>query len=311
MKRHKVLATVVDAGQCRYYRPGRSFVLAGFTPRGICDSAYAVLSRDVQTLAYGGRLPWQKDGRVRTRCPDPDGALWELYVDDQTEIGRAGGSDQGTCSETAFWKVDVCHGRERGCRFAVTGLQPLKMQIEAALQGSGWRHFLDHRDSGPLLPHQRLKISLAACPNACTQPQIKDIGLMACLYPLRVKPGCTACGTCKNVCAEKAITVKNGTAHLNPRRCVGCGMCVKACPSKTIVAGDTAFRVLVGGRLGRRPRWAMELPVRVSAEEAAGAVERLLSRMLREARPGDSASDVTTRLRVETLTETLRSPKEI
>lgn len=311
MRRHRVVATVVDAGQCRYYRLGRSFALTGFTPRGICDSAYAVLSRDAHTLAYGGRLPWQKDGRVRTRCPDPHGALWELSVDDQAEIGWAAGSGRETCSETAFWKVDVCHGWERGCRFAVIDLQPLKMQIETILQGSDWQRFPDCRDSGSLPPHQRLKIALAACPNACTQPQVKDIGLVACRYPLRVKPGCTACGMCENVCAEKAVTVKNGTARLNPRRCVGCGMCVKTCPSKTIVAGDTAFRILVGGGLGRRPRWAMELPVRVRSEEAAGAVERLLSRMLREARPGDRASDVTTRLRVETLTKTLRSPKEI
>jgi uncharacterized repeat protein (TIGR04076 family) len=76
--KRRVIARVVDAGECPYYGVGREFVLSGFTPKGVCDSAYAVLSRDAQTMRCGGRLPWQKDGRVLTRCPDPTGALWEL-----------------------------------------------------------------------------------------------------------------------------------------------------------------------------------------------------------------------------------------
>jgi len=76
--KRKVIARVVDAGECPYYEAGREFVLGGFTPKGVCDSAYAVLSRDAQTMRCGGRLPWQRDGRVLTRCPDPTGALWEL-----------------------------------------------------------------------------------------------------------------------------------------------------------------------------------------------------------------------------------------
>ena len=82
MKRRRVTATVIDPGQCRYYRKGQRFVLRGLTPKGVCDSAYAVLARDAQTMAYGGKLPWEKDGRILTRCPDPEGALWELRLSD-------------------------------------------------------------------------------------------------------------------------------------------------------------------------------------------------------------------------------------
>jgi uncharacterized repeat protein (TIGR04076 family) len=57
MKRRKVIAKVMNPGQCRYYRAGQEFLLGGFTPKGLCDSAYAVLSRDAQTLANGGTLP--------------------------------------------------------------------------------------------------------------------------------------------------------------------------------------------------------------------------------------------------------------
>ena len=86
-RRRKVLARVVETGQCRYYREGQTFRLGGFTPAGLCDSAYAVLSRDARVMRYGGKLPWQEDGRVLTHCPDPDGAVWELLLEDRDPGG--------------------------------------------------------------------------------------------------------------------------------------------------------------------------------------------------------------------------------
>lgn len=83
-KRRKVMAKVIDPGQCRYYEKGVTFSLTGFTPEGVCDSAYAALSRDAQTLRYGGKLPWQRNGVVLTRCPDPHGATWELSLVGET-----------------------------------------------------------------------------------------------------------------------------------------------------------------------------------------------------------------------------------
>jgi len=88
MRKRRVVARVVDAGSCRYYRTGQEFVLTGFTPKGVCDSAYAVLSRDAQTMRCGGTIPWGKDGRVLTRCPDPEGALWELWLEQADDSPR-------------------------------------------------------------------------------------------------------------------------------------------------------------------------------------------------------------------------------
>lgn len=75
----KVFATVVKQGSCNYYKEGDSFPLSGFTPKGLCDSAYAVLSRDSLALRYGANLPWQtSENTLLTHCPDPTGAVWEL-----------------------------------------------------------------------------------------------------------------------------------------------------------------------------------------------------------------------------------------
>lgn len=38
--RTKVIAKIVDAGKCRYYKQGQSFTIGGFTPQGMCVSAY-------------------------------------------------------------------------------------------------------------------------------------------------------------------------------------------------------------------------------------------------------------------------------
>ena len=95
MRRPKVIATVVDPGERRHYKKGRSSVLRGFTPRGVCDSAYAVLSRDAQTLRCGGTLPWQKGGRVLTRSPDPKGAMWELRLERPDDVDAAPPSSEG------------------------------------------------------------------------------------------------------------------------------------------------------------------------------------------------------------------------
>jgi uncharacterized repeat protein (TIGR04076 family) len=76
-----VIARVVEAGNCRYYKKNDQFRLTGFTPKGVCDSAYNVLSRDAQAMRYGAELPWEHDGRVLTRCPDPGGATWELRLE--------------------------------------------------------------------------------------------------------------------------------------------------------------------------------------------------------------------------------------
>jgi len=84
-KRRKVIAEVIDAGYCRYYKKGRKFVLDGFTPAGLCDSAYTVLSRDAQTMRYGGKLPWEKNGVVLTHCPDPHGAVWQLRLAEDSD----------------------------------------------------------------------------------------------------------------------------------------------------------------------------------------------------------------------------------
>ena len=77
--KYKISAKLIKKGSCPYYEEGLTFQLTGFTPNGLCDSAYAVISRDTLALRYGADLPWKKDDdTIHTHCPDSVGAVWEI-----------------------------------------------------------------------------------------------------------------------------------------------------------------------------------------------------------------------------------------
>lgn len=54
--------------------------------------------------------------------------------------------------------------------------------------------------------HHLPKISIAGCPNACSQPQIKDIGLTGFLMPKFTEARCTGCQACCRSCQEGALS---------------------------------------------------------------------------------------------------------
>jgi len=304
MSRPKIIATVAAPGDCRYYKKGRSFVLGGFTPKGVCDSAYAALSRDAQTLRCGGQLPWQRNGRVLTRCPDPEGALWELRVEEPSDTKPADAEPAKVASappDRPTYQVDACRASEEECRFALAALSPLYAQVDTAIRESGWDQFLRGKVSGRPLSHQQLKVALAACPNCCTQPQIKDVGIIASLSPVGTAPSCTGCGMCSQICQENAIAVTEEQATFCRETCVSCGLCARECPADAIGTDGLRFQILVGGRLGRHPRFAEPLPGTLKATEVSAVVKRLLKTFIDNLADGERIGDVIQRLGLATI----------
>ena len=56
---------------------------------------------------------------------------------------------------------------------------------------------------------------------------------------------CLGYGDCAAVCPQDAITVENGVARVNPRKCIGCGICVRECPNGIIHLITDTTRVIV------------------------------------------------------------------
>ena len=192
---------------------------------------------------------------------------------------------------SSFCEISACRGVNGDCQFSLVDEPDMLKEVERVARDSAWVTALVGRDAH----HKRLKIALAACPNACSQPQIKDVGVVAVCVPTEIGANCTGCEQCEDVCRENAIAVRDGLATIRPERCVGCGMCIEACSQKAMESGGVRFRILVGGTMGRHPRWAQELCV-VDASHVAEEVERFLDAIARRAEEGEKIASVLERI---------------
>jgi dissimilatory sulfite reductase (desulfoviridin) alpha/beta subunit len=163
-------------------------------------------------------------------------------------------------SEVKGYRVETCFG-PGGCpNRSVTGDRLLE-QIESLLAGEDIRGFLQERVAGELKFHHEFRVTLADCPNACSQPQIKDIGIIGACAPELTDEPCSGCEACVDACREEAVCLDSDSKapQINYARCLNCGKCVQVCPTGTIGEGARGFRVQLGGKLGRHPRLAREL----------------------------------------------------
>lgn len=163
--------------------------------------------------------------------------------------------------EVKGYQVEACFGGS-GCPHRAMASEVLVEKIERVMAGADLLGFLRSRVEGDLKFHHEFRISIADCPNACAQPQIKDVGILGASMPGFTESACSACGACTDACKEHAVVLsENGEATaIDFQRCVHCGSCIAACPTGTLKAGKKGYRVLIGGKLGRHPRLARELP---------------------------------------------------
>lgn len=159
------------------------------------------------------------------------------------------------------YRVETCFGPSSCPNRAVTGDQ-LMARIETCLQKADLLGFLKQSVKGDLKYHHEFRVSLADCPNACSQPQIKDIGIIGAAVPESGDGDCTNCAACVEACREEAVVLKGDepSPSIDSRRCLNCGRCVAVCPSGALRSSCRGFRVQLGGKLGRHPRLARELP---------------------------------------------------
>lgn len=180
-------------------------------------------------------------------------------------------------SEIKGYQLETCFGRN-GCPNRANQSDSLFKKIEKLLVQKDLLAFLRRKVNGDLKLHHEFRIALADCPNACSQPQIKDIGIIGAVIPTITDKPCTLCGECVVVCKEKAITIESAKLRpeINPALCLKCGLCIRACLSGTISESERGFRVQIGGKLGRHPRLASELPGIHSEADVLNIINRCI-----------------------------------
>ena len=163
--------------------------------------------------------------------------------------------------EVKGYQVEACFGGG-GCPHRTAASEDLVERIERLMADADLLNFLKARVKGDLKFHHEFRISIADCPNACSQPQIKDVGIIAAATPVISDVPCSACGACAAVCKEVAVVLSasGDIDGIDAQRCVHCGACIAACPTGSLSLKQKGYRVLIGGKLGRHPRLARELP---------------------------------------------------
>ena len=196
-------------------------------------------------------------------------------------------------AEVKGYQVETCFG-PGGCPNRAVVSDPLLEKIETLLKEEDIPGFLEEHVKGGLKFHHEFRVTLADCPNACSQPQIKDIGIIGACAPQTTSEACTLCEACVEACREDAITLNRQTEcpQIDTERCLSCGKCMQVCPSGTLVEGAKGFRVQLGGKLGRHPQLARELPGIYSEQTVLAIVKDCIRFYKQRSRQGERLGQI-------------------
>ena len=195
--------------------------------------------------------------------------------------------------EVRGFQVERCFGAN-GCPNRAVHHDDLVQRLESLLESKNLKAFLKEKVKGPLKMHHEFRVSVSDCPNACSRPQIVDVGLIGARHPQPGDQACTQCGACVEACREDAIVLGEGgeAPFFDPERCLSCGQCLGVCPTGTLQAFKSGYRILVGGRLGRHPQLGRELGGILSLEETVKVVEFCIDYFVEHNQAGERFADV-------------------
>jgi anaerobic sulfite reductase subunit C len=221
------------------------------------------------------KIPFFVRKKVRSRVEKEAAEDGKTVVDIEAVKATQKRYLSGMAAEVKGYQLNICFG-SGGCSNRSVISDDLVRRLEQVLQAADLLSFLKEQVGDDLKFHHEFRVTVADCPNACSQPQINDVGIIGAALPAITEQACTHCGACVDVCPDDAITLDE-TVTVDQERCMACGKCILACPSGTLGEKAKGYRVLLGGKLGRHPRLAKELPGIFEEEEVIRIVEACLT----------------------------------
>ena len=203
-------------------------------------------------------------------------------------------------SEIKGYQLETCFGPNE-CPHRANPSDALIKNIEDVLKQADLLTFLKARVKGDLKFHHEFRVALADCPNACSQVQIKDIGIIGASSPAVTDASCSLCDACVDACREGAIKLGESGPRVDAQRCLHCGKCIAVCDTGTLAQGGKGFRVQVGGKLGRHPRLARELPGIYNADTVLEIIQWCLDFYKQNSKTGERFAEIFTASDLERL----------
>ncbi len=234
-------------------------------------------SRDAENAVL--KVPFFIRKKVQKKVEDFVGQKGKTAVDlsDVNALKQRFLSKGGMEKEIKGYEVTTCYGGA-GCPNTANSVTLLVKDIEKIIEKEDILSFLKETVKGDLKFHHEFRVALCDCPNACSRPQIMDIGIIGAVLPGVFNEACTVCSACVEACDENAVTLneENEKPLIDYTHCLMCAKCIRACPTGTIGEKENGFRVMLGGRLGRHPRLAMAVPGIHTRKEVMRMVQKCL-----------------------------------
>ena len=169
------------------------------------------------------------------------------------------------------------------------------------------RFYLGYR--GVTLPH-KFKIAVGGCPNNCVKPDLNDISIIGQRVPMADFAKCKGCKVCQveAACPIKIAKMVDGKIHIDPNECNNCGRCKGKCPFGVLEQYQDGFKIMIGGRWGKRVAHGQALTkIFTTEEEALDVIEKAILLFRDEGISGERFADTVARLGFDYVNEKLLS----
>lgn len=148
------------------------------------------------------------------------------------------------------------------------------------------------------LPH-KFKIAVGGCPNNCVKPDLNDLGVVGQRVPVPDIEKCRGCKKCqieKN-CPIHAAKLGSGKITIDPDACNHCGRCKGKCPFGAVEEYREGYKILIGGRWGKKTACGRPLPrLFPTEEEVMAVIDRAILLFREEGIAGERFADTVARL---------------
>ena len=208
---------------------------------------------------------------------------WPLFVNKEGRQIQDNTQKPAKKTYTEIYEINTCWD----CPNKVIDLEQAAQACSQVFQDIAFTEQQKHR-LGIEQPnyHHIFRVAISGCPNSCNQPQIKDFGLQGKAVPL-VGEGCSQCGLCVKACPDRGILLGENGPEIDRSLCLNCGKCARCCPTGAITIGESGYRVIRGGKLGRRPMLAQEVLSLTDQQGYTDSLRQTLDLLLKEGRFGE------------------------